>query len=60
MNKGIGEIVCLKTFVNFYLLMKADKIYSILNIEGVPPNSLYKTQYPRYAAILADIPFIRI
>ena len=60
MNKEAGQLVYLKTFVNFYLLMQADRIYSILNVEGVPANSLYKTQYPRYAAILADKPFIRV
>lgn len=60
MNPGVKEIVYLKTFVNFFLLARAEKVYSILNVEGVPQNSLYKTQYPRYAAIVGDKPFIRI
>ena len=28
-------------------------------LEGIPENSLYKSQYPRYAAIIGDRPFIR-
>ena len=30
----------------------AEKVYSILHLEGFPQNSLYNTQYPRYAAII--------
>ena len=60
MNPDVEDLVYLKTFVNFFLLARAEKIYSILNVEGVPENSLYKTQYPRYAAIIGDKPFIRI
>ncbi len=60
MNRGIGERVYLDTFVNFFLTARAEKIYSILNVDGVPDNSLYKTQYPRYAAIIGDKPFIRL
>lgn len=60
MNPGVGELVYLKTFVNFFLLTRAEKIFSILNVERVPENSLYKTQYPRYAAIVGNKPFIRI
>lgn len=60
MNPGVGELVYLKTFVNFFLLTRAEKIFSILNVEGVPENSLYKTQYPRYAAIVGNKPFVRI
>lgn len=60
MNPGIDRDVCLKTFVNFFLLARADKIYSILHADGIPENSLYKSQYPRYAAIVGDKPFVRI
>lgn len=60
MNPEAGELVYLHTFVNFFQIAQADKIYSILNPEGIPENSLYKTQYPRYAAVIGDRPFIRI
>ncbi len=60
MNPGVSERVILKTFVNFFAMANADRIYSILNVEGIPENSLYKTQYPRYAAIVGGKPFIRI
>ena len=60
MNPGVSEKVILKTFVNFFAMANADRIYSILNVEGIPQNSLYKTQYPRYAAIVGGKPFIRI
>ena len=60
MNPGAGELVALKTFVNFYLLARAEKVYSILNVDGFPSNSLYKTQYPRYAAIVGGKPFERV
>lgn len=67
-RKGIGHVMFLnadediyfKTFVNFFLLAQADKVISILNLEGFPKNCLYKTQYPRYAAIVGDKPFVRI
>ena len=60
MNPGVDELVYLKTFVNLFLLTRADKIISVLNAEGVPKRSLYKTQYPRYAAIVGNKPFIRV
>ena len=60
MNPGVSGKVILKTFVNFFAMANADRIYSILNVDGRPENSLYKTQYPRYAAIVGGKPFIRI
>lgn len=60
MNKGMSDKVKLMTFVNLYHIARAEKIYSILNVEGFPANSLYKLQYPRYAAIIGDKPFVRI
>lgn len=60
MNRGVGESVYLKTFVNFFQMARAEAIYSILHVEGLPENCLYKTQYPRYAAIVGDRPFYRI
>ena len=60
MNQGVSDMVKLMTFVNFFHMARAEKIYSILNVEGFPANCLYKTQYPRYAAILGDKPFVRI
>ena len=60
MNPGTGDYVNLMTFVFFYQMAGAEKIYSILNVEGFPPGCLYKSQYPRYAAILGDKPFVRI
>lgn len=66
--EGIGNImdhpndpaVQLKTFTGFFEIARAERIYSILNVEGFPKNSLYKTQYPRYAAVIGNRPFIRI
>lgn len=60
MNPDTTDMVKLMTFVNFIHISRAEKIYSILNVEGFPSNSLYKTQYPRYAAILGDRPFVRL
>lgn len=60
MTKGIGDMVNLMTFVFMLQMSKAEKVYSILNLENLPSNSLYKSQYPRYAAIIGDKPFIRL
>ena len=60
MNDGVDELVYLRTFVNLFWCARAEKIYSILNVEGVPEKSLYKTQFPRYAAIVGDRPFVRL
>lgn len=60
MNGNVGEYVTLRTFVNMFQMAEAEKIYSILHVEGFPENSLYNTQYPRYAAIIGDRPFVRI
>jgi len=60
MNYGVDEIVYLKTFVNLFWCARAEKIYSILHVDGVPEKSLYKTQFPRYAAIIGDKPFVRV
>lgn len=60
MNGNVGEYVTLRTFVNMFQMAKAEKIYSILHVDGFPENSLYNTQYPRYAAIIGDRPFVRI
>lgn len=60
MNGNTGEYIRLRTFVNMLQISKADQVFSILNIDGFPENSLYKTQYPRYAAIIGDRPFYRL
>lgn len=60
MNYGVDELVYLKTFVNLFWCAHAEKIYSILYVEGVPEKSLYKTQFPRYAAIIGNKPFVRV
>lgn len=60
MTKGVGEMVNLMTFVFMLQMSRAEKVYSILNLEELPSNSLYKSQYPRYAAIIGDKPFIRL
>lgn len=60
MNGNVGEYVTLRTFVNMFQMAEAEKIYSILHVEGFPENSLYNTQYPRYAAIIGDKPFVRM
>jgi len=60
MDPDVSDRVKLMTFVNFYHMAGAEAIYSILNLEGFPSGCLYKTQYPRYAAILGGKPFIRI
>ncbi len=60
MNPDAGDAVALGTFVNLFRLAKAEKIWSVLHLDGMPENSLYNTQYPRYAAIIGDRPFVRI
>ncbi len=60
MNRDAGAYVTLRTFVNLFQIAGADKVYSILHLDGFPDNSLYKTQYPRYAAIIGGKPFIRL
>ncbi len=59
MNKNVEDSVILGTFVNLFRIAEAEKVYSVLDLEGFPGNVLYKTQYPRYAAIIGDRPFIR-
>lgn len=60
MNRDAGDYVILRTFVNLLQLAEAEKICSILHLEGFPDNSLYNTQYPRYAAIIGGRPFFRL
>ena len=60
MNVKIGKRVELDTFVNFFQMSRADRIYSIRRIEGLPENCLYKTQYPKYAAIIGNKPFVQV
>lgn len=60
MNAETGDKVNLMTFVYMLQMSKAEKVYSILNLEGLPSNSLYKSQYPRYAAIIGNKTFIRL
>ena len=60
MNENAGDSVVLGTFVNMLQMSRAEKVFSVLRMEGFPENSLYKTQYPRYAAIIGDRPFIRL
>ena len=60
MDPDVSDRVKLMTFVNFFHMAGAEAVWSILNLDGFPSNCLYKTQYPRYAAILGDRPFIRI
>ena len=60
MNPGVGSAVCLGTFVYLFQMAKAERIYSVLTLEGFPASVLYRSQYPRYAAILGDRPFIRL
>lgn len=59
MNGNVGDYVILRTFVNLFQIAEAERVYSILHLDGFPENSLYKTQYPRYAAIIGGKPFIR-
>lgn len=60
MNLNAGKQVYLRTFINLFQLSQADKIYSVRNINGLPENTFYKSQYPRYAAIIGNKPFIKI
>ncbi len=60
MNRDAGEYVILRTFVNLFQMARAETVYSILHLEGFPENSLYRTQYPRYAAVIGDRPFVRL
>ena len=59
MNEDVTDHVILRTFVNLFQLARAEQIHSVLRMEGFPSNCLYKTQYPRYAAIIGDRPFFR-
>ena len=52
--------IVLYTFVYQLAMAKAARIYSLLNVEGIPGDALYKSQFPRYAAIIGGKPFIRI
>ncbi len=52
MNPDVGDYVTLRTFVNMFQMARAEKVFSILHVDGFPENSLYNTQYPRYAAII--------
>ena len=60
MNGDVGNYVTLRTFVNMFQMAGAEKVCSILHVDGFPENSLYKTQYPRYAAIIGNRPFVRM
>ncbi len=60
MHFECDEKICLYTFVYFLAMAQADKVYSILHVENIPEKTLYKTQYPRYAAIVGNKPFVRI
>ena len=60
MNRDISEYATLRTFVNMFQIARADAVYSILHLDNLPENSLYNTQYPRYAAIIGDRPFYRL
>jgi len=46
--------VYLKSFVDFFMLSRAQKIYSL------GTDIMYKTDFPKYAAKVHDIPFERI
>ncbi|MDO5571896.1 MAG: hypothetical protein Q4F97_10620 [Bacteroidales bacterium] len=46
--------VYMKSFLDFYMLSNADEVYSIGTKE------MYNTQFPRYAALLGNVPFQRI
>ncbi|HWK98683.1 MAG TPA: hypothetical protein VNQ55_02000 [Parapedobacter sp.] len=46
--------VYLKSFVDFFMLSRAQKIYSL------GTDIMYKTDFPKYAAKVNDIPFERI
>ncbi len=67
-TQGVGNIVnqdadrhtCMKTFVDFLQISRAEKIYSIRKIEGFPENCLYASQYPYYAAIIGNRPYVKI
>ena len=60
MNGDPGTYVILRNFVHLFQIAQAKEVYSILHLDGFPDNCLYKTQYPRYAAIIGDKPFIRV
>lgn len=60
MDSGIGDPAILGTFTNFFEMSQAEKVYSIRSVEGFPENCLYRTQYPHYAAIVGDRPFIKV
>jgi hypothetical protein len=51
---GEHKEVYLKTFIDFFMLSSARKIYSVGTAQ------MYRTNFPAYAAKLRDIPFERI
>lgn len=56
-NLKLNELqsdVHLKTFVDFFLLSDAEKIYSII------VDKMYKSEFPYYASKINDIPFERL
>lgn len=59
-DPNAGGRVLLGNFVNFFQIANASAVYSIRSVEGFPKNCLYTTQYPRYAAIVGNKPFIRV
>lgn len=58
MNKDATEDVHLKSFVGMLQISEAQTVYSIRHVDGFPENCLYTTQYPKYAAIIGDRPFV--
>lgn len=49
-----GKEVYMKSFIDFLMLSRARKIYSI------GTSAMYKTDFPKYAAKLNEVPFERI
>jgi uncharacterized HAD superfamily protein len=52
--------VYMKSFIDFYMLSKAQKVYSVISSEMQIDGHLFLTTFPEYAAKVGNIPFSRI
>ena len=66
-TENIGHIkyadsmdVSMKTFTDLFLMTEAQAVYSMLHVDDSVPDCLYRSQFPRYAAVIGDKPFIRV
>ena len=53
-TKGTGNTNHIKSFVDFYMISKANIVYSVVI------DNMYPSDFPKYAAKIGDVPFQRI